>query len=212
VENAQTWKLIHSERAAMADTLEVLTPEQWAQDSLCTGWTVREAAGHILSGAEQTPGRFMGHMAMNGFRFNTMMDVNAKRLGAIATDELVSRLRQRTTTTNRPPAPVKTMLGEIVVHSEDIRRVLGITATPDPAALVAVLDLFATTGFPVDSKRRISGLSLVASDVGWVHGDGPQVNGSALSLLLAMTGRPVETDDLDGDGAATLRARSAAAA
>ncbi len=35
-------------------------------------------------------------------------------------DALVRRLRARTTTTNRPPAPVVAMLGEIVVHGEDI--------------------------------------------------------------------------------------------
>ena len=39
---------------------------------------------------------------------------------------LVARLRARTTTTNHPPAPVMAMLGEIVVHGEDIRRPLGI--------------------------------------------------------------------------------------
>ena len=82
MDDATTWKLIHRERAAMADTLATLTPEQWRQPSLCGGWTVRDAAGHIVTGAEQTKRRFMTHMAANGFRFNRMMDVDAKRTAA----------------------------------------------------------------------------------------------------------------------------------
>ena len=53
----KTWKLIHKERESMADTLAELTQEQWKQPSLCDGWSVREAAGHIVTGAEQTPRR-----------------------------------------------------------------------------------------------------------------------------------------------------------
>jgi uncharacterized protein (TIGR03083 family) len=211
MDNAQTWKMIHAERAAMADTLEGLTSDQWSEQSLCRGWTVGDAAGHILRGAEQTPGHFMSRMAMNGFQFNTMMDVDAKSLGTAPPAEIVSRLRQRTTTTNRPPAPVMTMLGEVVVHSEDIRRPLGIDVTPEAATLVATLDLFAGMGFPIGAKKRISGLRLVASDVDWARGEGPDVNGSALSLLLAMSGRSAGLEGLTGEGTATLLSRMPAA-
>src|SRR5665213_1275391 len=54
----ETWQLIHKERAAMADTLEALSPEQWAADSWCTSWSVQDTAGHILAAAEQTPLNF----------------------------------------------------------------------------------------------------------------------------------------------------------
>jgi len=57
VHESRTWELIHAERASVADTLAGLTPTQWAEPSLCTGWTVQVAAGHILVGAEQTPAR-----------------------------------------------------------------------------------------------------------------------------------------------------------
>jgi uncharacterized protein (TIGR03083 family) len=206
--DAQTWALIHAERGAMADTLETLAPEQWASPSLCAGWSVHDAAAHILTGAEQTPRNFFTRLAANGFRFDKMMDAEARRLGSVSSSELVARLRARTSTTNRPPAPVAVMLGEIVVHSEDIRRPTGAPGEPAPEALVGALDLFATMGFPVGAKKRIDGVRLVASDVGWSFGDGPIAEGSALSLLLTMTGRSRGIEGLSGEGVATLRERT----
>ncbi len=209
MDDATTWKLIHRERAAMADTLATLTPEQWRQPSLCGGWTVRDAAGHIVTGAEQTKRRFMTHMAANGFRFNRMMDVDAKRTAARPPDEIIARLRARVATTNRPPAPVRTMLGEIVVHSDDIRRPLGLPSDVAPEALIACLEMYKDTSFPVGTKKRIEGLRMVATDVDWSHGTGPEVTGPGLAVMAAMTGRRAALDELSGDGLATLQERMA---
>jgi uncharacterized protein (TIGR03083 family) len=210
VNGAETWSLIHAERAAVAEMLAGLTPEQWVQPSLCTGWSVHVAAAHILTGAEQTKGRFFRRMAANGFRFNTTMDRDAHLMAALPPAEIINRLQARTRTTNGPPAPVMTMLGEIVAHGEDIRQPLGIKGTTAPQAVVACLEMFSGANFPVGTKRRINGLRLVATDVDWSHGDGPEVSGPSPSLLLAMIGRPAGLDGLGGDGLATLRSRTAA--
>ncbi len=207
MDDTTTWKLIHDHRASMADTLAGLTPDQWAQPSLCGTWTVRQTAAHIVTGAEQTTGRFMGHMVANGFRFNKMMDVDAKKLAARPPDEIISRLRARTTTTNRPPAPVITMLGEIVVHSDDIRRPLGLPNDVDDETLVACLEMYKGASFPMGTKKRIDGLRLVATDVEWTHGTGPEVTGKAMPLVMVMTGRAAALGDLSGDGMPTLRDR-----
>jgi uncharacterized protein (TIGR03083 family) len=210
MDDTTTWKLIHHERAAMADTLATLTKEQWKQASLCGGWTVRETAAHIVLGAEQTTGRFLRRMAANGFRFNTMMDRDARRAATRPPDELISRLRARVTTTNHPPgAPVMTMLGEVVVHSDDIRRPLGLQGDVSEEAIVACLDMYKNASFPFGTKKRIDGLRLVATDVGWTHGSGPEVTGPGLTMVMAMTGRPAGLDGLDGDGLAALRTRMA---
>ena len=132
MDDTTTWKLIHKERAATADTLTTLTAAQWAQPSLCGGRSVRETAAHIVLGAEQTTPHFMARMAANGFRFNTMMNRDARRTGVLAPDELIARLRDRVTTTNKPPAPAMTMLGEVVVHSDDICRPLVCRTTRAP--------------------------------------------------------------------------------
>jgi uncharacterized protein (TIGR03083 family) len=199
--------MIHRERAAMADTLATLTPTQWSQPSLCGGWSVRLAAAHIVTGAEQTAAHFMKRMAATGFRFNKMIDVDARRLGGVPTSELIERLRARLTTTNRPPAPVVTMLGEIVVHGEDIRQPLGLPCTVSDEALAACLEMYKSASFPVGTKKRIDSLRLVATDVGWSHGSGPEVSGPGAALLLAMTGRAAGLDGLGGDGLATLKRR-----
>jgi uncharacterized protein (TIGR03083 family) len=206
-DDTKTWALIHAERAAMADTLATLTADQWAQRSLCGTWSVREAAGHIVGGAEQTPANFITGMASTGFRFNTLMDRTARRLGKLEPDEIVARIRSRVTTTNHPPAPVVAMLGEIVVHGEDIRRPLGIGQEVSPDAQLACLQMYQGATFPVGGKKRMAGLRLKATDVDWTHGDGPEVLGTGMALMLAMTGRPVGADQLSGDGAATMLAR-----
>jgi uncharacterized protein (TIGR03083 family) len=212
MDDAQAWKMIHSERAAVAATLATLDPTQWSQPSLCGGWSVRVTAAHIVMGAEQTRGKFIKRMAANGFRFNAMMDRDSRRLATRPTDELIGRLRSRLTTTNGPPAPVMTMLGEIVVHGEDIRHPLGITSAIGEEALRACLGMYKTANFPVGTKKRIDSLRLTATDVDWSHGSGPEVSGPGASMLLVMTGRAAALADLQGEGLATLTRRMQPAA
>jgi uncharacterized protein (TIGR03083 family) len=199
--------MIHVERAALSEDLAELTPEHWDAASLCHGWTVHLAAAHVVAGAEQTPASFAKGIARNGFRFNTMIDRDARALGTLTPTQIVERLQRRTITTNHPPAPVAAMLGEVVVHREDFLRPLGRRGTPTVGAVNACLDLYTTANFPVGGKKRIRGLRLVATDTGWSHGDGPEVAGPGMALMLAMTGRGAGLDELSGEGAATLRSR-----
>ena len=99
------------------------------------------------------------------------------------------------------------MLGEIVVHGEDIRRPLGLEHRPPEAALIAVADSWKNSNLLIGSKRRIAGLRLQATDAAWSHGDGPEVSGPLVSLVLAMTGRKGAHPDLTGEGLATLAER-----
>jgi uncharacterized protein (TIGR03083 family) len=99
------------------------------------------------------------------------------------------------------------MLGEIVVHGEDIRQPLGVTSDISPEAISACLEMYKVASFPVGTKKRIAGLRLVCTDVDWSHGDGPEVSGPGRSLLLAMTGRKAGLDGLSGPGLAQLQSR-----
>jgi uncharacterized protein (TIGR03083 family) len=209
MKTGETWKYIHQERAVMADTLEGLSAEQWATPSACQGWTVQLLAGHILAAAEQTRGRFFKGLASAGFKFDVLMDRDAHRNAALGTTQLVARLRARTTTTNHPPGPQMAMLGEIVIHGEDLRGPLGLQHQSPQEAVVAVADFYKGSNLIVGAKRRIAGLRLVATDSTWRHGEGPEVSGPIISLLLAMTGRPAGLSALSGEGVATLAARDA---
>jgi uncharacterized protein (TIGR03083 family) len=208
MKSEEIWKYIHSERADMAETLTTLTPDQWAASSWCAGWSVQDTAGHILAAAEQTPANFYKELASAGFRFNVFTDRGARSLASIGPEELVRRLRARTSTTNHPPGPVMAMLGEIVVHSEDIRRPLGQQHRSPDAALVAVADSWKNSNLLIGAKRRIAGLRLQATDIEWAHGNGPEVSGTLISLILAMTGRKAVHPNLTGDGLATLANRA----
>lgn len=207
VKTNETWKYIHAERADLADTWSVLSPAQWASPSWCEGWSVHDAAGHVLAAAEQTPANFYKELISAGLRFNVFTDRAAKKFGAIAPEELVRRLRARTSTTNHPPAPVMAMLGEIVVHGADIRRPLGLAHTSPEAAVIAVADSWKNSNLLIGAKRRIAGLRLRATDANWAHGAGPEVAGPLMSLVLAMVGRKASHADLVGDGVLTLAER-----
>jgi uncharacterized protein (TIGR03083 family) len=191
----------------MADTWQSLTPEQWSAPSWCEGWSVQKVAGHVLAAAEQTPPNFFKEFASAGFQFNVFADHGAEKLSQLPPEELIRRLRARTTTTNHPPGPVTAMLGEIVVHGDDMRRPLGLTHATPEAALVTVADAWKKTNLLIGSKRRIEGLRLTATDATWTHGDGPDVRGSLQSLVLVMTGRGQAMGDLSGEGAAILASR-----
>jgi uncharacterized protein (TIGR03083 family) len=207
MKSQETWKYIHSERVQMADTLDSLSAEQWGAASWCEGWTVHETVGHVVAAAEQTPVNFYKGLISAGFKFNVFTERGAARLARVSPDELIRRLRARTATTNHPPAPVTAMLGEIVVHADDIRRPLGLVHRSPEVALVAVADSWKNSNLLIGSKRRISGLRLRATDVAWVHGDGPEVSGPLQSLVLAMTGRKGSHQDLSGEGLSILASR-----
>jgi hypothetical protein len=100
------------------------------------------------------------------------------------------------------------MLGEVIVHGEDIRRPLGLSHRAPDAALVAVAESWKNSNLLIGAKRRIAGLRLHATDAAWACGKGPEVAGPLQSLLLAMTGRKQSHSDLSGDGVAELAARS----
>jgi hypothetical protein len=99
------------------------------------------------------------------------------------------------------------MLGEIIVHGEDIRRPLGLSHESPEGALVALADSWKNSNLLIGAKRRTAGLRLRATDVDWAHGDGPEVAGPLISLVLAMTGRKGAHPDLTGEGLATLANR-----
>jgi uncharacterized protein (TIGR03083 family) len=201
------WPLIHGEREALAADLATLTDEQWATASLCPGWSVRDVLGHMTATAKMTQGAFFANLARAGFRFHDMSaNLIAAEATAVPADGL-AEFRKHMQDTTHPPGPVEAMLGEAVVHGEDIRRPLGIKPGYPPEAVTRAADFFRRSNLLIGSKRRIAGLSLRANDLEWAAGSGPEVTGPALSLLMAMTGRAAALDDLSGEGVPTLRSR-----
>ena len=199
--------LIHAEREALIADVQDLDEAAWATGSLCNQWTVREVLGHMTATAKMTPPKFFAGLAGAGFNFNNMTAKDVRRETSGTPAEGLAEFSRLKGATTHPPGPVEAMVGEAIIHSEDIRRPLGITRKYPTDAVVRVADFYKNSNLIVGAKNRIAGLTLQATDAEWANGSGPEVSGPVLSLVLAMTGRAAALDDLTGDGVETLRAR-----
>ncbi|MGA8206709.1 MAG: maleylpyruvate isomerase family mycothiol-dependent enzyme [Candidatus Dormiibacterota bacterium] len=205
--SSDSWSLIHTERRALAADLEQLSDEQWASQSLCAQWSVHEVLGHMVATAKMTQPRFIAGLASAGFRFNSFNAAGVAHETAGPPRETLGHFKAHLDSTNHPPGPITAMVGEAVLHSEDIRHPLGIRREYPLATLVTVVEFYKGSNLLLGTKNRIAGLTLRAADSDWSTGSGPEVAGPMISLLLAMTGRPAGLADLSGDGVATLRSR-----
>jgi uncharacterized protein (TIGR03083 family) len=201
------WPLMHAERAALAADLTDLTDEQWSTPSLCTELTVREVLAHLTATASLNPVQWMTGVIRCRFHFDQQVAMRlAEHLGTTPAETL-ERFGRVVSSTTKPPLPVVAMLGETVVHTQDIRRPLGFHRDPPIETLTPVAAYYGRSDLVVPSRKRIAGLQLVATDGPLSIGSGPLVSGTTLALIMAMTGRTVYCDELDGDGVPTLRSR-----
>ncbi|TMR16564.1 maleylpyruvate isomerase family mycothiol-dependent enzyme [Nonomuraea turkmeniaca] len=206
--DSDLWPLIHAERAALAADLADLTDERWATPSLCAGLTVREVLAHLTAGARLNAVRWLVGVIRCRFDFDEQVAMRlAEQLGASPVETL-DGFRRTITSTTKPPLPTIALLGETIVHGEDIRRPLGIRRAHPIETLTLVADYYSRSDQVVLAKSRIRGLHLVANDGPFSAGSGPLVTGGTLALTMAMTGRMTYCGDLDGPGVTTLRDRT----
>ena len=201
------WPTIHAERQALIADLTELTAEQWQRSSLCTGWTVHDVLSHLLSLAKMNPPRFLTRFAAAGFNFNRYTANQVARERSPAPQDTLRAYAEVAARTSAPPGPMASWLGEAFVHGEDIRRPLGIVRAYPLEAVVLAIEFFARSNLVIGGRDRIAGLRLNAEDAGRQIGDGVEVRGSAISLLLAAAGRPAALADLDGPGLPLLASR-----
>ena len=201
------WTLIHAEREALAGDLVGLDAGQWQNPSLCEQWTVREVLAHMTSTAAMTPAKFIATFLGSGFNFKSLTSKGVRSELGDSPAETLERFKAQGASRTSPPGPIDSWVGETIVHAEDIRRPLVIAHTYAPAAVRLVADFYVGSNLLIGAKNRIAGVALRATDTDWSHGSGPQVSGPLLSLVMAMTGRKVALDDLEGPGLEVLRSR-----
>ncbi len=202
---ADIWALLRAERTAVADYVAGVSDGEWDKPSLCSGWTNHDVLAHLVSGAKSTPPRFLRDIVLSGFSFDRFTARGVKREGVRSNADLVKDFRSLV---DKRSQPGKALLGEAVVHAEDISRALGGPgAAHDPDAVRAVADHYVKGNGPIGAKRRLAGLRLVATDADWSHGDGSEVKGTVVDLIVAMSGRSAALDARDGPGVETLRSR-----
>jgi uncharacterized protein (TIGR03083 family) len=202
--------VMHLARAERTDLLEFvsgLTPQQWDAPTLCAGWRVRDVVAHMIS-YEGLPGReLVRRFAKGRFRLAGVNAVGVGEMRDARPDELLALLEQRL-----EPNGLTTGFGgrvallDALIHQQDIRRPLGIPRTIPVERLVPALS-FARFAPPIGAFWRARGLRLVATDLDWSDGRGPEVHGPGEALLMAIAGRRGVVGELTGPGQATLAAR-----
>jgi uncharacterized protein (TIGR03083 family) len=207
MEKSAVWPTIQTERRSLAGDLGSLDESGWNTQSLCDAWSVRDVLAHMTATARATPPAFLGKIVASGFSLTKMQDKDVMAARTSSPEEALRRFAAEVSSTKHPPGPIDTWLGETIVHGEDIRRPLGIGHEYPIEALVRVAESYAGSNLIIGGKNRIAGLRLSATDVSWSHGDGPEVSGPMVSLVLAMTGRKSALGDLSGDGVTVLSSR-----
>ncbi|MEU8670806.1 maleylpyruvate isomerase family mycothiol-dependent enzyme [Streptomyces anulatus] len=203
------WRMVHAERAALTDDLARLDTGQWDAPSLCEGWTVRDVAAHLVDTARTTRIGFVAGLVRARFDFDRQNARGVERERGASPQETLERLRRVASRTTTPPAPLDTRLVEEVVHGEDIRRAVGLVRAYPQEAVVRALRLQARTPASFGgAKERVVRVRLTATDADLSIGEGPDVTGPVLSLLLAVSGRRAALGELDGPGLPVLAATS----
>ena len=202
--------VIHLARAERADLLAFLadlTPQQWDTPSLCEGWRVRDVVAHMISYEGLRRREVFGRLARGRFQLGRVNAVSVAEMRDPGPDELLALLEQRL-----EPSGLTTGFGcrvalvDALIHQQDIRRPLGAPRSIPPERLLPALS-FARFAPPIGAFWRARGLRLVASDLGWAAGRGPEVRGPGEALLMAISGRRGVVQELTGPGQATLASR-----
>ena len=205
--SADTMQMARQERDEFAALLEGLTPQQWESPSLCERWRVRDVVAHVIGYDPLSRAQLMRRMAKGLVTRGGANAVGVAEYAGKSPEELTELVRKYA----EPQGLTAGFGGRIaltdgMIHQQDIRRPLGIPRTISAESLRTALD-FSTWAPRILGGLRARGLRLVATDLDWTHGNGPEVRGSGEALLMAMAGRRAALQDLDGPGKAKLAQR-----
>ena len=199
--------LATQERADLLALLVDLTDEDWETPSLCEGWGVRDVAGHVISyDVLSIPGTVL-RFARGRLSVDRVNAIGVAKAKALTTEQIVQQFREHP----RPTGLTAGMGGRIgltdgLIHQQDIRRALDKPREVPTERLAAALP-FSLKAPTLSGRTLARGLKLVATDLDWESGSGPEVRGPGEALLMAFAGRAEVADELTGTGVQTWRSR-----
>lgn len=201
------WRHVRAEREALVGTLRELSPEEWEHPSLCAGWTVREVAAHITASPQVRFTDFPVMLARGGFSYNRMILRDGQRRGRAPIEQILADHERLAGVRRHPPmlTPLEP-LTDILVHTQDILRPLGRDYTAPSEAILLAADRVRRMALFLGSRRIIRSVRMVATDAGWVRGDGPTIEAPMQELLMVCAGRTPDLAAVSGDGLELLRA------
>jgi uncharacterized protein (TIGR03083 family) len=203
--------MLHRNDLRFVGAAGTLTADDWSAPSLCDEWTNHDVLAHLVVGYGGGLGPMVAEMYRQGGSFDGANTALACTLAATRTPaELLddfARLIDQPRGTGRL-LPRRMMVGDHVTHELDILYALD--RDPDVRADVVVGVLKTQVSLPspfVPAFFNSRGLRLVATDVDWAHGEGPEVRGRATELVSVLGNRPKMLPRLSGDGVADLSSR-----
>jgi len=213
--NDELWTAIDAQRTSTAELLDSLAPGEWDHPSLCAGWTVRDVAAHLTL-QQLTLGKALHGALRHPGHVNRIIRETSRARATLPTDRLTREIRAMVGSRrhNVGVTPLETLV-DIVVHGQDIAVPLRRDLSVPPETTLATADRVwwcrSTRSGRLKAKVFAGldhrGLRFVATDADWSAGDGAEVRGPLLSIVLVLTGRPAGLARLDGAGAAQLGQR-----
>lgn len=201
------WPITVEARRSLCSTFEELDEDQWEVRSLCAGWTVRQVLAHLVLAARPPARRYLAAVVRARGDFDKANNSLAVADATRPTAQLLDDYREVIEHRFAPPGwPQAAPLGDILLHSLDVRIPLGIDSEVPADHYEPVLDLlFSRVGRSFTSAGRPD-LRWVATDHHWTRGDGPPVRGTTEDLALTLGGRGARIGRLDGDGVPAVAA------
>jgi uncharacterized protein (TIGR03083 family) len=202
-----TMEMACEERQGFADFVAELSPGQWQQPSLCELWRVRDVVAHVISYDELSRGQLVWRFVRGGLIPSRVNAIGVAEYAMRSPGQLAELMRSCI-----PPRGLTAGFGGMIalvdgmIHQQDIRRALGLARDIPSERLRTVLD-YSLTVPAVRGARRSRGSRLVATDLDWSHGSGPEVRGPGEALLMAMAGRRHALNQLSGPGKTVLAQR-----
>jgi uncharacterized protein (TIGR03083 family) len=202
-----TMDLARQEREDFAALLTDLSPEQWEAPTLCDHWRVREVAAHVISYDELDRLGLVARFAKGWFLLDRINAVGVADYATRSPQQLSELIR-----VHAEPSGLTAGFGGMIalvdgmIHQQDIRRPLGLPRDIPAERLLPALS-FAVTAPTIRGFWRTRGVRLVATDLDWSTGRGPDVRGPAEAMLMVMAGRRGVVGELSGPGQPKLADR-----
>lgn len=203
------WRIIDQERARLDSLFSDLNADSWSTRSLCHNWSVQEVAAHLSAASQTGSTAWLVNMARCGFNTDRHNQRLLEQFVGTSFDQTLARYKEGISARKAPLGSRMGLLGEVIVHGQDIARALGRKFNPAPEAVLLVAEFFSSKDFAVNSRSMIKSISIVADDQDFTAGCGPAVHGELLDLVMAMAGRKQSLQSLSGPGVSKLTAAMA---
>lgn len=201
---ASVMAMAWAERNDLADFLDSLTADQWRTPSLCAGWSVHDVVAHLISYEEHGRADLFRRIRKAGFRPGRINDAALADYRDMTNEQLVAFLRSHLDPKGSTASfGGRVGLADALIHHQDIRRPLGMPRDI-PADRMRVALNFAVWAPPLRGFLHARGVRMVATDIDWARGKGPEASGPAEAVLMAMVGRAGAARELAGPGSDVL--------